>query len=282
VSSRPLIFFSHANSFPAGTYRKLFELLSPRYRIEAVDRYGHDPDFPVTDGWSHLVRQAEQGLARVRRGDEPVILVGHSLGGFLSLMLAAQSPGMVKGVIMLDSPVIDGWKAGVLRAAKKVGLASRFPPAAAAVRRRESFASQQDAFGHFSRKHVFSSWDADILRDYVACGVCEPTDVSGSSARLRFARDIEAQIYQTVPHDLARVCRRLRHPAPGLPVGFIYGRRSHEIRLAGLGATRRLVGPHLRAIRGGHLFPMEQPEATAHLIIDLLDNMFPHATARAV
>src|SRR5690606_35226166 len=57
VPSRPLIFFSHANSFPAGTYRKLFQQLSPRYRVEALDRYGHDPEFPVTDGWSHLVRQ---------------------------------------------------------------------------------------------------------------------------------------------------------------------------------------------------------------------------------
>ncbi len=281
MSSRPLIFFSHANSFPAGTYRKLFELLSSRYRIEAVDRYGHDPEFPVTDGWGHLVRQAEQNLARVRRGDEPVILVGHSLGGFLSLMLAAQNPSAVRGVVMLDSPVIDGWKAGVLRAAKKVGLASRFPPAAAAVRRRETFASSQEALGHFSRKRVFSSWDADILRDYVACGICEPGDEPGASARLRFARDVEAQIYQTVPHDLARVCRRLRYRAPGLPVGFVYGRKSHEIRLAGLAATRRLVGPHLRAIQGSHLFPMEQPETTARLIIDLLDSMFSHPLARA-
>ena len=281
MSSRPLIFFSHANSFPAGTYRKLFDLLAARYRIEAVDRYGHDPDFPVTDGWSHLVSQAEQNLARVRRGDEPVILVGHSLGGFLSLMLAARNPAMVRGVVMLDSPVIEGWKAGVLRAAKKVGLASRFPPAAAAVRRRETFASHQEALDHFSRKQVFSRWDADILRDYVSCGVCELPEQSGSLAHLRFARDIEARIYQTVPHDLARVCRRLRGRAPGLPVGFVYGRQSHEIRLAGLGATRRLVGPHLRAVQGGHLFPMEQQEVTARLVIELLDSMFSHTMAQA-
>src|SRR5690606_6155824 len=120
---------------------------------------------------------------------------------------------------------------------------------AKAVRRRETFASPQEAFDHFRSKPVFACWDTDVLRDYVACGVCESSDRQHAQARLRFARDIEAQIYQTVPHDLSRVCRQLRRRAPDLPVGFIYGRQSQEIRLAGLSATRRLVGPYLRAVQ---------------------------------
>jgi len=111
--------------------------------------------------------------------------------------------------------------------------------------------------------------------------VCESPGLQQAQARLRFARDIEAQIYQTVPHDLSRVCRQLRRRAPDLPVGFIYGRQSQEIRLAGLSATRRLVGPYLRAVQGSHLFPMEQPDTTARHMIQLLDDMAAHTLQRA-
>ena len=38
------IVFSHANSFPAGTYRSLFKSLRSRgFTVSAIDRFGHDP-----------------------------------------------------------------------------------------------------------------------------------------------------------------------------------------------------------------------------------------------
>lgn len=278
MPSRPLLYFSHANSFPAGTYRELFEHLEGRFRVAAADRYGHNPDFPVTDGWPHLVREAAYELARVRRGNEPVILVGHSLGGFLSLKLAAADPAAVRAVVMLDSPVIQGWRAGVLLAAKRLGLAARVPPASIARRRRERFASGDEAIAHFRGKPAFAHWPDAVLADYVACGVA-PVGDDGSC--LRFAREVEASIYRTLPHDLGRVSRRLRRHAPNLPVGFIYGTRSDEIRQVGMAGTRSLVGPHLRSIDGGHLFPMEQPEATSRALLGLLDDMLSPALPRA-
>ena len=49
------IVFSHANSFPAGCYRLLFERWrAAGWRVEALDRFGHDPQFPVTPDWRRL------------------------------------------------------------------------------------------------------------------------------------------------------------------------------------------------------------------------------------
>ncbi len=278
VPSRPLLFFSHANSFPAGTYRALFARLENRYRIASPERYGHDPAYPVTDGWPHLVRQAAHELALARRGHEPVILVGHSLGGFLSLKLAAAHPQGVQAVVMLDSPVIQGWRAAVLMAAKRVGLASRIPPASIARRRRDRFASGADALSHFRGKAAFAQWPDAVLADYVACGLDDQCD---TGAQLRFAREVEASIYGTLPHDLGRVARRLRRQAPDLPIGFIQGTHSAEIRQVGMAGTRALVGPHVRAVDGGHLFPMEQPDATADALLGLLDDLLSPALPRA-
>ena len=44
------VVFSHANSFPAGTYRLLFKYLKERgMDVSAVERFGHEPQYPVTN-----------------------------------------------------------------------------------------------------------------------------------------------------------------------------------------------------------------------------------------
>ena len=41
---RPCLVFSHANGFPAGTYRQLFKIWRDAgWRVLAVDKFGHDP-----------------------------------------------------------------------------------------------------------------------------------------------------------------------------------------------------------------------------------------------
>jgi pimeloyl-ACP methyl ester carboxylesterase len=103
-----LLVFSHANSFPAATYGVLFKSLRSRgFLVKAVPKFGHDQDYPVTDNWPHLVRQLHDFAEReVQKAGEPAFLVGHSLGGFLSLMCAARHPGLARGVLLLDSPLV--------------------------------------------------------------------------------------------------------------------------------------------------------------------------------
>lgn len=48
-SQTPLIVFAHANSFPAATYNLMFRSLRARgFAVKAVDKFGHDPRYPVT------------------------------------------------------------------------------------------------------------------------------------------------------------------------------------------------------------------------------------------
>ena len=62
---RARIFFSHGNSFPGGTYRLMLDNLRQRgFEVQAIDRYGHDPKYPVTNNWPHLLEQlADQARA---------------------------------------------------------------------------------------------------------------------------------------------------------------------------------------------------------------------------
>ena len=53
-----LVIFSHANSFPASTYGIMFKSLRARgYAVRAPEMLAHDPRYPVTSNWPHLVQQ---------------------------------------------------------------------------------------------------------------------------------------------------------------------------------------------------------------------------------
>ena len=104
----PPVVFSHGNSFPASTYRVVLDSLRSRgFEVDAIEKFGHDPKYPVTDNWPHLVQQlADFAQRHADRAGGPVFLVGHSLGGILSLMCAALHPALACGVVLLDSPVL--------------------------------------------------------------------------------------------------------------------------------------------------------------------------------
>ncbi|CUA97985.1 alpha/beta fold hydrolase [Thiomonas bhubaneswarensis] len=254
---RPLLVFSHANGFAAPVYRKLFQALDPAFRVRAVPLYGHDPRYPVRDGWKALAQQLADYLRNDCHG-EPAVLVGHSLGGYLSLMAALAHPELARQVILLDSPVVAGWRARLLWLSKRTGLGERFSPAAAAKRRRTQWPDLEAVRAHFASKAAFRQWDPDMLDDYSAFG----TTAAAQGRSLAFRRDIEYRIYKTLPHQLGALARR---PFP-VPVSFIGGRSSREIRMAGLGATLRLARHRVHWIDGSHLFPFESPLETARLI----------------
>jgi pimeloyl-ACP methyl ester carboxylesterase len=164
-----LIVFSHANSFPAATYGVLLKNLRSRgFTVKAVDKFGHELDYPVTNNWPRLVQQLHDFAAReVEKAGEPAFLVGHSLGGFLSLMCAARHPHLARGVLLLDSPLLGGWKAKALGAMKRTQLVGSLSPGAVSRQRRNRWASVEAAFEHFRHKKAFAKWDEQVLRDYV-------------------------------------------------------------------------------------------------------------------
>jgi pimeloyl-ACP methyl ester carboxylesterase len=265
--SAPTLVFSHANGFPAGTYRVLFDLWrAAGWRVEAVDKFGHDPRWPVSSNWPRLIEELVHRIEAANAG-APVVLVGHSLGGFLSLLTACRRPDLARAVVMLDSPVIAGWRAHSLRVAKATRLIHRVSPGRIAARRRHHWPSAQACHDHFASKTLFARWDPRVLADYVAAGTEPHADDGGGGVRLAFDREIERRIYDTLPHHLPEVLRT--HPLR-CPLGFVGGTRSREIRQVGLTATRRLAHGHLRMIEGGHLFPMERPEEAATAVLELI------------
>jgi pimeloyl-ACP methyl ester carboxylesterase len=251
--NKPLLHFSHGNSFPGGTYLQLLDGLRSDYDVHAHDMYGHDPRYPVGDGWHGLV---EELIVQLERYGQPAILVGHSLGGMLSMMAARERPELVRCVVMLDSPVVAGWRAVLWRLVKLSDKwATRLSPARLSERRRNVWPDAAAAHQHFASKDIFAAWAPGVLDAYMEHGLEPHPD----GVQLRFSRAIETHIYRSLPHHMGAA---LGKPFP-VPIGFIAGTESVELRQAGLAATRKLVGRNLTMIEGGHLFPMESPQLTA-------------------
>jgi pimeloyl-ACP methyl ester carboxylesterase len=229
--------------------------------------YGHDPRFPVGDGWHGLV---EELIEQLERYGQPAILVGHSLGGMLSMMAARARPDLVRCVVMLDSPVVAGWRAALWRLAKLSGnLATRLSPARLSERRRNVWPDAAAACQHFASKAIFASWAHGVLDDYIEHGLKPHPD----GVQLRFSRAVETEIYRSLPHHMGAA---LRKPFP-VPIGFIAGTRSVELRQAGLGSTRKLVGKNLTTIEGGHLFPMDSPQLTSEKTREMIARLLVQA-----
>ena len=258
------IVFCHANGFPAATYRQLFELWrAAGHRVIAPDKFGHDPAYPVTANWPRLRDQLLDFVAAQAPG-EAVHLVGHSLGGYLALLAACKRPALARRLVLIDSPIVTGWRAHSVRVMKLGGLFQRVSPGRVSARRRYQWPSADAAYEHFAAKPAFARWAPGVLQDYVACGV-EPAAEGGVT--LAFRRDVETHIYNTLPHQMGRVLRR--HP-PRCPVTFIGGTRSAENRQAGLAAVRALAHGRIEWIEGSHLFPMEKPVETAAAVLRAL------------
>ena len=268
ASSAPAtIVFSHANSFPAGTYEALFEQWRAQgYRVQAVERFGHDPRYPVTRDWPHLVRHLHDVISHDI--GHPVYLVGHSLGGYLSMMLACRHPQLARGVVVLDSPLLHGWKADSIGMVKALGLMPVVMPSRVAAQRRHLWSTAGEAREHFQAKPKFAAFHPRVLADYLRHGIEAPNP--GQPHTLRFQREVETHIYNTMPHHLGSLLRK--HPLR-CPAAFIGGRASVEMRQAGMGLTERVTQGRMMMLDGTHLFPMEKPLVTAAAVEAALRNL---------
>jgi pimeloyl-ACP methyl ester carboxylesterase len=270
MSAQPTLLFSHANGFPAGSYRKMLSALEQRYDVQSIERIGHDPRYPVSDGWPHLVAELVEFIAG--RASRPVIGVGHSLGGYLTCLAAVQRPELFSKIVLLDSPMLGFWTGTAFGMIKRFGLADRVTPAGITRDRRREWLTSAAAEKYFMTRKAFRGLDPDCIRDYARAG----TMPVGGRIGLAFDPAIEYSIYRTIPHDFAAYLPRLRVAA-----GFIGGRQSNEVRRVGLRLTRRYFRVDL--IEGGHLFPLEHPAMAADAVqrmVEALDSPGTKAAAR--
>jgi pimeloyl-ACP methyl ester carboxylesterase len=260
---RETIHFAHANSFPASVYRKMLNKLAERHEVGYLDTIGHDPAFPITDCWPHLVDESIRHIERSYAG--PVVGVGHSLGGFLMFYAARRRPDLFRAVVILDSPLMGPRRSFGIWLAKRLGFIQRVTPGGNTLKRRDNWASVDMVHDYFARKPMFARFDPECLADYAEHGT---QDDGQGGRRLKFRPRVEHDIYATLPHNFP--CHKGRQK---VPTGFIAGADSDVLSDADIHYMRRHFGIEVESHPGGHLFPLERPIETAEHILALVERL---------
>lgn len=257
---REVIHFAHGNGFPALCYQQLFDKLRGRFDFCYIDKIGHNPLFPVEDNWEKLV---EEVIASIRRqAQRPVIGLGHSLGGVLSLMAAMKQPELFKAVVMIDSPLIGPLKSKMVKLAKALGVIDRITPASRTKGRRDHWQNKEQLIHYLKSRDLFKTFTDECLNDYITNGL----DHSKDGYYLRFDRHIEYQIYRTIPHNIPQFKGKLI-----TPTALIYGDKSSVVDRIDRHYMRSHFGIKCYKVKGTHLVPMENPQAVAKQITHAID-----------
>jgi pimeloyl-ACP methyl ester carboxylesterase len=106
TDATPPLVFLHGLGGSQATWMTLLADLVDRYRVAALDLPGHgqsDKPDPAAADYSvaGLTTTVIQGIEAL--GLEPVVLVGHSLGGAIAMRIALERPAIVRGLVLVDS-----------------------------------------------------------------------------------------------------------------------------------------------------------------------------------
>jgi len=261
---RGTLLFLHANSYSAKLYQPFLKPLENDYRIWAPDLPGHGESRWAgrIQHWNDLADYYLQQIGP-KLSRKPIIGMGHSIGGILILIMAIKQPAWFSRIILLDPVLLPKRLLLSLRLLHFFSLSHLIPLARASTRRKRLFPSREAALEHYSKKLVFSRWQAEFLQAYV--DTCLHPTESGQY-QLACAPQLESSIYQSLPLNAWSLPKKV--PVPAL---YIIGDKSDTVNQRGFRRLQRLGGNHVvKSLAGGHLFPFEQPEASMHIIKDFL------------
>jgi pimeloyl-ACP methyl ester carboxylesterase len=101
-SKGPTIILLHGMNDDAGIWKKLAPILASDYHIVAPDRRGSgDSDKPV-EGYDFQTLINDIALLAEQLKLAPVTVIGHSFGAEVALNLAAQKPGLIRSVVLVE------------------------------------------------------------------------------------------------------------------------------------------------------------------------------------
>ncbi len=257
----PIIHFAHSNGFAAPTYRYFLEQLAPQ-KVQVLEKFGHDKRFAPTFSWKPLT---DQLIRSIEQQDSPVIGLGHSLGAVVTLDAYYRRPDLFRGLIMMDPPFFSRKIRAIFLIARMLGISGKLiPPAVKAKKRRSEWESKEIVADSFRNKALFRDFHAEAFDDYIQYGLVE-TEQGG--VRLDFSTKEEYRIFKHSPVWLGS-------GKINVPSFYVY---SNRFEIGSPDTIRELQQKFKQtkfvAMDAGHMFPMEQPEQTAKLIKQLVEEM---------
>lgn len=256
----PLIHFLHGNGFCGGVYWPMLRQFLPQYGLITHDIEGHgDSGKPEKfSGVRAVIKRIPEVMADQGLPGQPLIGMGHSFGGALTLCVAANNPGLFKALVLLDPIVMPPLVFAGVRFASMIG---RHPLADASRRRRERWGSRVEVADRLRGRGTYKGWTEEALSSFVEYAT---HDADGQRV-LSCPREIEAEIFER-PVWPWTAFKQVR-----VPILFLRGEQSFPFfpRAATL-AKRANPDIVIKTVPGGHCFMQENPDAAYKIVVEFL------------
>lgn len=268
-SSAPLLHLAPANGFPPRTYQSLLQALNGYRSLSLPPRALWGDQAPPKDyrDWNADADDLLAGFVAYDLRD--VVALGHSLGGVVSMLALLKAPERFKALIMLDPPILPPDMLAEIGAAWDGGYVDQMPLVQGALRRRQVFASREEAFERFRQKPLFADWSDESLWLYLEHGMRPRSNDGGFE--WRWSTEWEAHYFSTVYLRIWEDLPRLTESPPAL---LVRGGESDTLLAEAFDRIQSLA-PALDCIEmagQGHLFPLAAPAETAKLLMDWLQS----------
>ena len=102
------VVFVHGSASDLRTWHLQLDAFGKQFRTVAYSRRYHWPNAKIVNGGDYAVQEHVHDLEAVLRslGSGPVHLVGHSYGGYICLLLAVQTPQLLRSLVLAEPPVL--------------------------------------------------------------------------------------------------------------------------------------------------------------------------------
>ncbi len=251
--SGPAALIVHAAGFCARPYAPLARHLAGALHCYGLDLRAHGASDRPSSGDLAWSRYGEDVLAALDAlGPDPILGIGHSLGGAALLLAALDRPGALRALYCYEPVALP---------AEVRARITTLPIAETARARRARFSSRAEALERFASRPPLDVLVPEALAEYVAHGFVE---LAPGGVTLACSPEDEARTYESaraaplyeqlgeVDADLAVGCGELSEP--------LTARVAADI-------ASRVRGARFERVAGlGHFGPLEDPERVAGAI----------------
>jgi pimeloyl-ACP methyl ester carboxylesterase len=268
----PPLHFIHANGYPPECYKPLFELLKTEYRVfgmmlrplwdeskphEINDWHSFSDDLRVFLNTYPLGGPTQAELV-------PVIGVGHSVGGIVTLRAALRNPKRFRALVLLD-PVLFVPRRLVEWRVQRAKDPNSHPLIQRAEKRRRTFSDLERVFESYRDRNIFRYMDDEHLRIYIE-GITRKTE---DGYELVYSPEWESRIYFTGMQDFD-IWNNLH--SLQVPVLFLRGAETDTF-LEDAAMLVKLKQPKARVEaleKSTHLLPLERPREVFEIMQSFL------------
>lgn len=259
----------HGTGFSGLTLSEMAKNLPTSWSTCITDLPGHgnsqQPKHRMPD-WQEMASAVYQSVSTQMSIEKHgrIIGIGHSLGGVLTLMAAAQHPKYFQRVILLDPPIFNRPVMTFQKILRKTHLWPHSPLVKAVVNRQSYWHSIEQMKQYLSEKSLYRHWHAQALEDF-----CQSATIKmKEGVKLACNPQWEGEIFGSYPRGLWSKIKKV-----GVKVDIVTAQKSYPFIKPSVNKALRLnSGIRVHKFGKRHCFPMEQPAETAKFIADLVNH----------